>query len=368
MLTPLALDRSRSPLLATEAESTLAPTPAPDSGATPRLFPERARGYEPLANAEDPAVLQEEIASLPREQLLASGSGLEVWLARAHQVPRMMRELGRERERAFRAVGEGTGFSRDLDRFDEWYLHLLLWDPERRCLAGGYRMGPTDEILAERGRSGLYTSTLFLLSRWLLRQLDPALEMGRSFLREGYLGTHGPLLLLWKGIGRWLTLHPRYRRLFGAVSISADYKPESRALIAQWASRHLKLEGASFLRVVPRRPFLAPLGSEARSLSKRLGDFDALDEAVSRIEGGRRVPVLFKHYAKLGGRFAGFNVDPSFGDALDGLVVVDLATTDPRLLGMYMGRTEAREWQARHHASPREGTARDGVRPTAFRT
>ena len=268
----------------------------------------------------------------------------------------MMLELGLERERSFRAAGEGSGRSRDLDRFDEWYLHLLLWDPARRRLAGGYRMGPTDEILAERGKAGLYTLTLFHMSQWLLRQLDPALEMGRSFLREGYLGTHGPLMLLWKGIGRWLQLNPRYRRLFGAVSISADYHPMSRSLIARWARRHLKLEGASPLHVMPRRPFLTPLKGEARSLPGRLGDFDELDEAVRLIEGGKGVPVLFKHYARLGGRFAGFNFDPAFGDVLDGLVVVDLAHTDTRLLGMYMGRAEAREYQARHLQSNVKGS------------
>jgi hypothetical protein len=122
----------------------------------------------------------------------------------------------------------------------------------------------------------------------------------------------------------------------------------SRALIARWASRHLKLEGITPLRIMARRPFLTPLKGEARSLPGRLGDFEALDEAVSLIEGGRGVPVLFKHYARLGGRFAGFNFDSAFGDVLDGLVVVDLACTDTRLLGMYMGRAQAREFQALH--------------------
>jgi putative hemolysin len=294
----ITLARSHATLLAGRLEET--------ASAAPAL---KERGCEPLAEPQDPAVLAKEIASLGSEQLLASGSGLEVWGVRAAQVPRLMLELGLERERSFRTAGEGTGRSRDLDRFDEWYLHLILWDPARRCVAGGYRMGLTDEILAQRGKAGLYTLTLFHMSSWLLRQLDPALEMGRSFLREGYLGTHGPLMLLWKGIGRWLQLHPRYRRLFGAVSISADYKPMSRALIARWASRHLKLEGITPLRIMARRPFLTPLKGEARSLPGRLGDFEALDEAVSLIEGGRGVPVLFKHYAKLGGRFAGFNFD-----------------------------------------------------------
>lgn len=306
------------------------------------------REQEPLAEPQHPAVLAAEIAALPPEQRLVTGGGLEVWVARAHQVPHLVLELGLERERSFRAVGEGTGRGRDLDRFDDWYLHLLLWDPTKRRLAGGYRMGLTDEILASRGKAGLYTQTLFHMSGGLLRQIDPALEMGRSFLREGYLGTHGPLMLLWKGIGRWLVLHPRYRRLFGAVSISDAYKPTSRALMARWCSRHLPLLGTNPLSVMPRRPFFARLKGQVRGLPDQLEDFEALDEAVSLIEGDKGVPVLFKHYAKLGGRFAGFNVDPGFGDALDGLVVVDLAHTDPRLLAMYMGREEARAYQALH--------------------
>jgi putative hemolysin len=308
---------------------------------------------EPLATPQHPAVLEAEIAALPLDQRLAAGGGLEVWVARAHQVPHLVLELGLERERAFRAVGEGTGRGLDLDRFDDWYLHLLLWDPAKRCLAGGYRMGLTDEILASRGKAGLYTQTLFHMSSGLLRQIDPALEMGRSFLREGYQGTHGPLMLLWKGIGRWLVLHPRYRRLFGAVSISDAYKPTSRALMARWCSRHLPLRGTRPLSVMPRRPFFAQLKGQARALPEQLENFEALDEAVSLIEGDKGVPVLFKHYAKLGGRFAGFNVDPGFGDALDGLVVVDLAHTDPRFLAMYMGREQARAFQEHH----RQGAA-----------
>jgi putative hemolysin len=337
----IALVRSHTALLAGRID-------APAAGGAPAPAPQRARAQEPLAAPQEPATLAAEIAALPPEQRLATGGGLEVWVARAPQVPAVLLELGLERERAFRAVGEGTGKSRDLDRFDAWYLHLLLWDPARSRLAGGYRMGPTDEILAQRGKAGLYTTTLFHMSSGLLRQIDPALEMGRSFLRDGYQGTHGPLMLLWKGIGRWLLLHPRYRRLFGAVSISDAYRPISRALMARWCSRHLRLAGANPLRVMPRRPFFAKLDGEVRGLPDQLSDFEALDEAVSLLEGDKGVPVLFKHYAKLGGRFAGFNVDPGFGDALDGLVVVDLAETDGRLLGMYMGREEAKAFQARH--------------------
>jgi hypothetical protein len=155
-------------------------------------------------------------------------------------------------------------------------------------------------------------------------------------------------MLLWQGIGRWLVRNPRSGRLFGAVSISDAYKPMSRSLIARWAGRHLRFRGAFPLQVVPRRPFPAPLEGEARNLPGLLEDFDALDEAIALIEGDKGVPVLFKHYARLGGRFAGFNSDPAFGDVLDGLVVVDLASADVRLLGAYMGKGEALGFQARH--------------------
>jgi hypothetical protein len=38
----------------------------------------------------------------------------------------------------------------------------------------------------------------------------------------------------------------------------------------------------------------------------------------------------------------GFNVDPKFSNALDGLILVDLTKTDSRLLERYFGKNEAR--------------------------
>jgi hypothetical protein len=72
---------------------------------------------------------------------------------------------------------------------------------------------------------------------------------------------------------------------------------------------------------------------------------DAVDELIADIEpDGKGTPVLVRHYVKMGGRFLGFNVDDQFGDALDGLVMVDLRKTDPRLLARYMGRAGAQQF------------------------
>ena len=53
----------------------------------------------------------------------------------------VMDEIGRLRELTFRAVGEGTGQHKDLDVYDRYYRHLVLWDDAALEIAGAYRLG-----------------------------------------------------------------------------------------------------------------------------------------------------------------------------------------------------------------------------------
>jgi hypothetical protein len=74
-------------------------------------------------------------------------------------------------------------------------------------------------------------------------------------------------------------------------------------------------------------------------------DFEHLSDVVSDLEPSRKgIPVLLRQYLKLGGKLLGFNVDPEFSDALDGLIVVDLTRTEPKLLERYLGKEEAKLW------------------------
>ena len=71
-------------------------------------------------------------------------------------------------------------------------------------------------------------------------------------------------------------------------------------------------------------------------------DLDDLSAVVSDIDPGQGgVPVLLRQYLRLGGKLLGFNVDPQFADVLDGLIVVDLAKTDPKLVARYLGKAQA---------------------------
>ena len=127
--------------------------------------------------------IEAEIAALPPERWLASQGEHAVGLAHAHEIPMLLDEIGRLREITFRAAGEGTGRVRDLDAFDRSYRHLFVWHRGDRAIAGAYRLGLTDEILAAQGPDGLYTHTLFRYDRRLLDRLSPAIELGRSFVR-----------------------------------------------------------------------------------------------------------------------------------------------------------------------------------------
>ncbi|MCY2961696.1 MAG: GNAT family N-acetyltransferase [Planctomycetota bacterium] len=288
-----------------------------------------------------------EIAALPPEARLAKSGTLEAWIARAPEIPRTLAEIGRLREVSFRAVGEGTGRARDLDRFDLDYLHLVLWDTGTQEIAGAYRLGATDELGTARR---LYTSTLFDYDAGAIESLGPALELGRSFVAPGWQRSYAPLLTLWKGIGEYVARNPRYRRLFGPVSMSADYDLLSRQLVAHWleaSHAHTGLAG----HVRGKRPFawrsvdgLRP--ERLRALVEGGADLARLVPRIERDEKG--IPVLLREYLKLGGKLVALNVDADFEDALDALVVVDLVETAPKLRQRYLGAAGSAALLAHH--------------------
>jgi putative hemolysin len=254
------------------------------------------------------------------------------------------------REVTFRLAGEGTGKRRDLDRFDRYYWHVLLWQTCKQELVGAYRAGNTIEILAERGVSGLYTSTCFRYDARVFEKLGPALELGRSFVRPEYQRQYAPLLLLWKGIARLLATHAETPVLFGAVSISNDYSKASREMIYRFFEARMQDDELAGL-IEPRRPF-RPAGLrpwDCRAMCHALRDLDELSQPITDVEtDGKGLPILLRQYAKIGGKMVGFNVDRKFSNVLDGLVVVDLRKTDPAVLERYMGREEAGRFRQRH--------------------
>ena len=289
----------------------------------------------PVVEATDVGAMCAEIAAL-QDCKTVTGDTIDVYCATADRMPALLREIGRLREVTFRSVGEGTNQEIDLDRFDRHYLHLFAWDRQSDSIAGAYRIGIVDDIVANHGVCGLYTSTLFGFDQRLLAGLGPAVELGRSFVRAEYQRTSNVLMLLWKGIAKFVVQSDRYRVLFGPVSISARYSDSSRELLqtflAQNARHHELSELVSALTPPP------PKSRDQASPT----DVQLLDKLIAGQEpDGKGMPVLLRQYLRLNAKLLAFNVDPAFGNALDALMMVDLAEVDRAILTRYCGREGA---------------------------
>jgi hypothetical protein len=230
---------------------------------------------------------------------------------------------------------------RDIDRFDRDYFQLVLWDPEHLEIAGAYRFGDSGELVQQKGRDALYTHSLFEFGPGMQPVLEQGLELGRSFVQPRYQNRQS-LDYLWLGIGAFLRRYPNYRFLYGPVSISRFYGEAAIARIVYFYSCHY---GSDELGVGGRNPYLVQSEYQQQLISEFTGtdreaDFKALRAYLA--ERGMPVPTLYKHYSEVaepeGVRFAAFNIDPDFGDCVDGLLVVDLEQLKPRKRKRYLGQ------------------------------
>ena len=294
---------------------------------------------EALADAVPRAQLEREIALLPSPACLDNSEEYGVYCAHAAEIPHILREIGRLRELSFRAEGEGTGKSVDLDRYDDYYTHLFVWNKPQKEIVGAYRLARTVDIRRKFGVNGLYTNTLFRFKDDFFDLLGPAIELGRSFVRPEYQRQYAPLLLLWKAIGRYVALNPAFPVLFGAVSISNSYAPASRTLMYQFFQAQFATHPLAAM-VQPRRPFRSARLKhwDISAFNRLVRDPAELSGSISEFEfDGKGIPVLLKQYLKMGGEVLAFNVDGRFSDTLDGLIVVDLRKSDRKAQQKYLG-------------------------------
>ncbi len=208
----------------------------------------------PVAERKPVEDLIADIDSLRDDSLLYEKGAYQIFSATADRIPHILHEIGRTRELTFRPVGEGTGKPLDLDRFDNIYHHLILWNDETCELIGAYRIGLVDRILAAHGFDGLYSNTIFKYSSDAFDSLGKGqtLELGRSYIVPSYQKRGTSLFLLWRGIVKFIRKNPGYTKLFGAVSISDQYHPLSKALIIRYLKRH-KLESGFEQKIRARK-------------------------------------------------------------------------------------------------------------------
>ncbi|MDD9243367.1 GNAT family N-acetyltransferase [Enterobacter soli] len=277
-----------------------------------------------IARPEDRATLKRELAQAECLGKTSDGKTIYLWQRNAQEDAPLLRELGRLREIAFRAVGEGSGKRRDTDSYDDDYLHLILWDDEDLEIVGAYRFMPTAMQVDRRGVDGLYSYSLFHYDDKMQDVLEHGIELGRSFIQPRYWGRRG-LDYLWSGIGAYLARYPHYRYLFGPVSISGGLPPAARDLLVAFYRLWFP---ASHPLAASRQPYPASLPD----VLAQFGGVDYVDD-LTKLKSllgnlGCGIPPLYKQYSELcesgGVQFIDFGSDPAFNNCIDGLVLVDL--------------------------------------------
>ncbi len=275
-------------------------------------------------------VIETEISRIHGEYLLFKIENFSVICVPSVEIPNIMNEIGRLREITFREVGEGTNQQMDIDEYDLYYYQLFIWDDENRKIVGAYRVGKGKEIMDIYGFRGFYIQSLFRINRRMHSILSQSLELGRSFIVPDYQRRPLPLFLLWKGILYFLLKNPEYRYLVGPVSISNRFSNFSKELIIKYITEYY-YNGDIARYIRPRKKFTVSLHHlDTDILIESASDLNKFDRIIKDIETAQKnMPVLLKKYLKQNGKIVGFNIDPKFNNALDGLLVLDLFDVPP---------------------------------------
>jgi putative hemolysin len=254
--------------------------------------------------------------------------GKQIYLVEPEDNSIVIQEIARLREITFRKVGEGTGTRKDMDKFDKFYSHLVVWDNKESEIIGSYRLGLCRHLLRLNGKHGLYTSTLFDYSSEFMQMIPDSIELGRSFIQTKYWNTNA-LDLLWQGLGSYISTKPHLKYLFGGVSISGMYPPEAAAMIVFVFN---KWYGSKEVLATSKNRYIMPEKTRFQcenlfTSENKLEDIKNLKIALRQFNVS--IPPLLKHYTNLchegGVQFLDFGVDPDFGNCIDGFILLDLS-------------------------------------------
>ena len=234
----------------------------------------------------------------------------EIYIVTHHDSPNVMLEIGRLREITFREAGGGTGKSADIDDYDRAdypYKQLIVWDPERKEIIGGYRFINCNEQIPrdENGNIKLATRGLFEFSEKFVKEYLPyTIELGRSFIQPEYqaskVGRKALFSLdnLWDGLGALAVLNPDVKYLFGKMTMYVSYNRFARDLILYFLKKYFPDKENLVYPVEPLE-----LSTDEKELERILSgnnykeDFKIMNRQVR--DRNEIIPPLFNSYMNL---------------------------------------------------------------------
>jgi len=233
----------------------------------------------------------------------------QIFSINSNNSPNVMKEIGRLRELSFRNAGGGTGEDIDVDECDfgeKPYQQLIVWDPKRKEILGGYRYilgseAPTDK----NGVIQLSTSSLFNFSEKFLNEYMPfTIELGRSFVQPNYQSTStdrkGLFALdnLWDGLGALTIMHPNIKYFFGKVTMYPDFNSTARNMILYFLKKYFKDTENLVIPIIPIKAETSDSEMEKIFRSDNYqGNYKILSQNVRNL--GENIPPLINSYMSL---------------------------------------------------------------------
>ena len=255
-----------------------------------------------------------------------TNNGKKIILAQAEESPFLIGELGRVRELSFRAIGGGTGTSRDNDLYDNYYKHLILWDDNDLEIVGAYRIGECRKIVENKGIEGLYTSNLCYFNEHFQEYCENSVELGRSFVQPKYWGTRA-FDSLWQAITVYLAHNPHIQYSYGVVTINAETPQKAVAALVYFYTYHFS---CMTQMMKAKNPYIMS--------EENQNEFDKLFMGLTYKEGfivlkkylknlDTTVPTLFKQYIELyeagAVRYFDFSVNEGLFGVTEGFIIAD---------------------------------------------
>ena len=282
---------------------------------------------EPIIEAVDPAIVHKEIHDLGPEHVLFEIGDYRIYLTPSALIPNTMRDIARQREETFRAIGEGTGLSMDTDIYDKTYYQLIIWSIPNDDFVGAERIGIGHELVDKDGIQGFYSASEFEYQKGSEPLLSTCMEIGRTFISRNYQREVLPMKIFFASTSVIALKFPRIKYLMGPVTISDAMPDFYKSLIEYYITHEYPYADAeSFSRPpVPFKPDYLAVDPDAL-LAKTYGNIDEFDRLLATVSDGKyRLPVLMKRYFKYSARSVCFNVDPLFNNCLDCLILLRLA-------------------------------------------
>ncbi|OPZ99861.1 MAG: hypothetical protein BWY72_00124 [Bacteroidetes bacterium ADurb.Bin416] len=290
---------------------------------------------EPIIEPISPALIQ---AELTPDKLLrkTNKANNELYVISHFDAPNTMLEIGRLREEAYRFSGGGTGKAVDIDQYDTMegcYKQLIVWNPEKSEIMGGYRyIYGKDVQFKEDGSPNLSSGHLFNFSDLFIEDFLPfTIELGRSFVTVGYqssvAGSKALFAMdnLWDGLGALIVMYPDMKYFFGKVTMYPNFGNEGRNMILYFLNKQFPDPDRL---VYPRHPLRTKM--DLSTLSKLFvgGNFKENYKILNANvrELSRNIPPLVNAYMNLSPtmRVFGTAINDEFSDVEDTGIMINV--------------------------------------------